>query len=123
MLSLLIATQAYSQDFNKLPDRTEGIDIGSRLEIFIDHYLIDTLNNTSLRLHEPIDKGSVLIFDKPWEGPFSAYCTVIKDRNLFRLYYRGLPTAGKDGRTDESTCYAESNDGINWSKPTSTFMR
>ena len=117
LLSLLIAAQAYSQDLNKLPDRTEVIDIGSRVEIFIDHFLIDTLNNTSLRLHEPIDKGSVLKFDKPWEGPFSGYCTVIKDGDLFRLYYRGLPTAGKDGRTDESTCYAESNDGINWAKP------
>ena len=56
-------------------------------------------------------------FDKPWEGPFSGYCTVIKDGDLYRLYYRGLPKANPDGSDDESTCYAESTDGIHWSKP------
>lgn len=99
------------------PVRSEIKDIGSRLELFIDNYLIEKLDNVSLKLHEPIDKGSVLKFDNPWEGPFSAYCTIIKDNDLFRLYYRGVPTAGKDGRTEEHTCYAESNDGINWTKP------
>ena len=95
----------------------EPINIGSRLELFTDYYLIENLNNATLKLHEPIDKGAVLKFDSPWEGPFSGYATVIKDGELLRLYYRGLPTAGKDGRTDEHTCYAESTDGINWTKP------
>ena len=95
----------------------EVIDIGSRLELFTDYFLIDNLDNASLKLHNPIDKGSVFKFDEPWEGPFSGYCTVIKDGELFRLYYRGLPTAGKDGRPDEHTCYAESKDGIHWVKP------
>ena len=98
-------------------NEAEIIDIGSRLELFTDYYLIDTLEETSLKLHNPIDKGSVFKFDKPWEGPFSGYCTVIKEGDLYRLYYRGLPTAGKDGRPDEHTCYAESKDGINWNKP------
>ncbi len=95
----------------------EVIDIGSRLELFTDYFLIDNLDNASLKLHHPIDKGSVFKFDEPWEGPFSGYCTVIKDGELFRLYYRGLPTAGKDGRPEEHTCYAESKDGIHWVKP------
>ena len=95
----------------------EVIDIGSRLELFTDYFLIDNLDNSSLKLHNPIDKGSVFKFDEPWEGPFSGYCTVIKDGELFRLYYRGLPTAGKDGRPEEHTCYAESKDGIHWVKP------
>lgn len=96
---------------------SEILNIGSRLELFIDNYLIGKLDNVSLRLHEPIDKGVVLKFDNPWEGPFSAYCTVIKDDDTFRLYYRGIPTAGNDGRSEEHTCYAESNNGINWTKP------
>ncbi len=96
---------------------SEILSIGSRLELFTDYYLIESLDNVSLKLHEPIDKGSVLNFDKPWEGPFSAYCTVIKDDELFRLYYRGVPVAGKDGNENENTCYAESTDGILWTKP------
>lgn len=98
-------------------ERLEIIDIGSRLELFTDNYIIDKLDNVSLKLHEPIDKGSVLKFDKLWEGPFSAYCTILQDDNLLRLYYRGTPIAGKDGNSEEHTCYAESSDGINWTKP------
>ena len=98
-------------------NNSEIINIGSRLELFTDFFLIDSLHNTELRLHHPIDKGSVLKFDKPWEGPFSGYATVIDNGEKFQLYYRGLPTAGKDGRIDENTCYAESVDGVNWIKP------
>ncbi len=96
------------------PDKV--LNIGSRLELFVDSFLIDTLINTSLELHEPIDKGEVLKFDKPWEGQFSAYCTVIDDGGVFRLYYRG--NAGfKDGSNKEVTCYAQSHDGVHWEKP------
>jgi hypothetical protein len=93
------------------------LNIGSRLELFVDDFLIDKFEDTHLRLHHPVDQGPVLYFDQFWEGAFCGYVTVIKDKNLFRTYYRGLPEAGKDGSNLEVTCYAESTDGINWSKP------
>jgi len=93
------------------------LNIDSRLELFIDDYLIDEMENTRLVLHHPVDEGPVLQFDRPWEGPFCGYCTIIKDEKTFRLYYRGLPEAGKDGSNLETTCYAESKDGIHWNKP------
>ncbi|MDH7504497.1 MAG: hypothetical protein QHJ82_17540, partial [Verrucomicrobiota bacterium] len=49
--------------------------------------------------------------------PFCGYPTVIMDQGRYRLYYRGLPTAGKDGSSAEVTCLAESSDGIHWEKP------
>ena len=102
-------------DFQEsLPD---PVNIGNRLELFVDDILIGSINNAELRLHSPVDEGPVLYFDKPWEGPFSAYTTIIKDGNKYRMYYRGRPVAGKDGTADEVTCYAESSDGINWVKP------
>ena len=93
------------------------LELGNKRELFVDHYLIETLNGLSLDLKEPVDKGSVLRFDKPWEGRFSAYGTVLKDQDLFRLYYRGIPNAGNDGNESEVTCYAESKDGLHWEKP------
>ena len=93
-------------------------DIGSRLELFLDHFLIEKLDGTTLRLHEPRLAGVAFKFDKPWEGKFSGYPTVIKDGDVYRAYYRGLPEARGDGSTSESTCYAESRDGITWIKPT-----
>lgn len=98
-------------------DQIEPVEIGSDRELFVDHYLIESMQDVELRMHEPRDEGPVLNFDRPWEGPFSGYCTVIKDEDRFRLYYRGVPIAGNDGNKNETTCYAESNDGIHWTKP------
>lgn len=95
----------------------ETIQIDSRRELFIDHHLIENLNNVSLRLHKPIDEGKVIEFDEPWEGLFSGYTTIIKDGRLYRAYYRGMPKVGGDNSARETTCYAESLDGINWVKP------
>lgn len=93
-----------------------ALDIGSRLEPFFDRHLVAETKGASLRLHEPRDEGVVLKFDQPWEGPFSAYCTVIDDGGRLRLYYRGKVSGGPDG-TGEVTCYAESDDGRTWRKP------
>jgi hypothetical protein len=93
------------------------VDIGSRRELFVDHYLIDTLNGTRLELNRPRDEGLVVRFDNPWELNFCGYCTVIKDGETYRLYYRGLPKVNNDGPDDVVTCYAESKDGIHWKKP------
>ncbi len=93
------------------------IDLGSRLELFADRYLIDELNGTELRLHSPQCTGAVLQFDNPWEGRYCGYSTTFKDGDKYRLYYRGLPMAGRDGSTTEVTCCAESVDGVTWEKP------
>ena len=77
------------------------IDIGSRRELFADYFLIDTMRDVRLVLHTPRDEGVVVRFDQPWEGPFCGYCTVIHDGSTYRLYYRGLPTAGRDGSAAE----------------------
>jgi hypothetical protein len=89
----------------------------SRLELFVDRTLIDRMSGVELRLNHPIDAGSVLKFDQPWDGRYSAYFTVLKDGLKYLLYYRGKPNATPDGADDESTCYAESPDGIRWTKP------
>jgi hypothetical protein len=91
--------------------------INSRLELFIDSFLIESLVNLQLRMHTPVDEGPVLEFDKPWEGQFSAYTTVIRDGNIYRIYYRGLSSTKGEATNEEVTCYAESTDGIHWTKP------
>jgi hypothetical protein len=93
------------------------LEIGSRLELFVDRFLIDRMEGVSLKLHEPKPGEAVLKFDRPWEGRHVGYVTVFSDGNLFRMYYRGLPTAGADGSDAETTCYVESQDGIHWTKP------
>ena len=93
----------------------EPIDIGDRRELLVDHELIESLDGVELRLHEPRHAGVALAFDRPWEGRFSAYATVLDDGGLYRMYYRGLPRAG--GEAEAVTAYAESRDGVTWTKP------
>lgn len=93
---------------------SEPIALGNRLELFVDPYLIETMDGTALKLHEPRDEGPVLAFDKPWEGPVSGYVTVLYDNGRYQLYYRGGSTTYSDVQV---TCYAESSDGIDWVKP------
>ena len=94
-----------------------AIPLESRLELLVDDFLIERLDGVALKLHEPVLAGVALRFDQPWEGDFCGYVTVLKDANLFRMYYRGLPQPGRDGSDDEVTCYAESPDGLTWTKP------
>ena len=115
VLSLWVCNSVLAQNSQKTKD--EAVRIGTRLELFVDSFLIDTLINSRLQLHHPEDKGVVMNFDKPWEGEFSAYCTIIKDGEQFKLYYRGGPLDGKDGSSQEYTCYATSDDGVHWEKP------
>lgn len=93
------------------------VNIGSNRELFVDGYLVDSLNNVRQTLGIPEHKDAVLTFDKPWEGRYCGYVTVFKEADRYRMYYRGLPEAGKDGSNNEVTCYAESTDGIHWTKP------
>jgi len=98
----------------------ETIDIGSRLELFVDDYLIDKLSgDVRLHLHKPVPHDVALITDQPWEGNICAYYTVFQDGDRYRMYYRG---AHADEQTKKSVhpevaCYAESKDGIRWDRP------
>jgi hypothetical protein len=92
-------------------------DIGSRLELFVDDWLIERLEGAALRLHSPEPREVALPFDQPWEGTTSGYVTVLQDGDTYRLYYRGKPGNSPDGSADEVTCYAESRDGIAWRRP------
>ena len=98
-------------------ETTQPLELANRRQLFVDSWLIDDLANVRLMLHAPVDEGPVVQFDKPWEGQFCGYCTVIKDGELFRLYYRGRPGKGADGDIGVVTCSAESRDGLTWSKP------
>ncbi len=92
--------------------------IANTRELFVDQYLIEKLDNLTQELHTPRSEGAVLKFDNPWEGDFSGYSTIIKDGTQFKMYYRGIREAGGgDGNENEVTCYAESSDGIYWTKP------
>ncbi len=102
----------------------EPIHIGSRLELFVDDYLIDTMAGAELTLHEPVAREIALDHNAvPWEGNTSLFHTVFQDGPLYRMYYRGtqcVPTedpAKPPPIVSSFFCYAESDDGVHWRRP------
>lgn len=90
------------------------IDVGSRLEVLWDAALIERMDGVTFKLHPPQPKQVVMNFDRSWEGPRSAYVSVFQDGDLYRMYYRGQ---GEKNTSERVTCYAESKDGIAWTRP------
>ncbi|OIO91335.1 MAG: hypothetical protein AUJ92_16725 [Armatimonadetes bacterium CG2_30_59_28] len=96
------------------------IDIGSRLELMVDDFLIEKLKGqASLRLQAPIPREVSLRHDAPWEGNICGYHTIFQDGDIYRMYYRGWHTdaISRDKGHDAVVCYAESPDGVTWTKP------
>lgn len=91
------------------------VQIGERLELFVDRLLVASMTGVEFRLHEP---RRLSIPESPFRG---SYMTVIQDGDLYRAYYRGDDPTYKgrrnSGHPGEITCYAESRDGHEWTLP------
>ena len=146
----LTATDIYTVASNKVTN------IGSQLELFVEDSLID-LNNTTAsfvtmspkfeeqtldlsggfrcedanndKYNGSFDATNLTEDTRPWEHLGGDYCEVVKDGDIYRMYYRGaddgILTAnaytlygGDDPLASYmNICYAESKDGINWYRP------
>ncbi len=95
------------------------IDIGSRVEMLVDDYLVEATSGLDFRLNQPVEREVAITGDRPWEGPGSfAYATVFAWKGMYHLYYRAT-APGNTGDTGELQylCYARSADGVHWEKP------
>jgi hypothetical protein len=112
-LALVLALLAVPPRADAQDDKDTVRDIGDRRELFIDDYLVGTQRGVDLRLHPPTPREVALPLNQPWAGPTTGYTAVMKDGDLFRLYY----TNDLGGTQPDCTSYAESKDGITWAMP------
>ncbi len=94
--------------------------MGSRLEMFVDDFLVDALaGGVDRRLHHPVPCEVIMEFgDKgmPWEKTGIGYRTVIQDDARILLYYN--PHFIDDcGAERQVSCVIESADGIHFNRP------
>lgn len=117
-----------------------AINIGDRVELFTDDFLIDQLSGGAKKvLQKPVPKEVVFTTDAKWEGNVSCYFSIFQDGDMYRMYYRGASgfpdlkdyyasILGKDKKMlpadqtkspypEQVICVAESKDGINWTRP------
>lgn len=93
-----------------------AVPIGSRLELFVDHHLIERMHQVRLELHHPIKAP------RPKSPlPERHMVTVIKDGDRYRAWYRGTDPSYTGtmhtGHPGETVHYAESSDGHEWEFP------
>ena len=77
---------------------TEAIDIGSRLELLVDDFVIERMQDARLVLHEPQPRETAIAHDAAWEGNASGYVTVIQEGSRYRMYYRGHRFSVRSGK-------------------------
>ena len=100
-------------------------DIGSRRELLVDDYLIESLRGLELVLQQPVRREVVMDYDRPWEGNCCLYQSIFRDGDRYRMYYRAAhfdedkppPTTAYQNRLPPLVCYAESTDGVRWTRP------
>lgn len=98
------------------------IEIGSRRELFVDDWLIESAKGCRRQLNRPQRREIVFRTDAPWEGNGSGYQSIVRDGNRWLMYYRGghlpaSPAYEKDPRSWETLCVAVSSDGLRWTRP------
>jgi hypothetical protein len=114
-----LPAQAVSTAVSLTAQVDQVISLGSRRELLLDSYLVESLSNAHLKLHVPEARDVALVCDSPWEGNTSAYFIFFEDEGIFRCYYRGshVLDGTQTATHPEFTCYAESTDGITFTKP------
>ena len=95
----------------------ELIEIGSRRELFVDRHLIEKIAGVRLELHRPQPREVAIVHDQPWEGSTCFYHSVFHDGDIYRMYYRGSHHVPGKRASHQTVCYAESKDGVKWTKP------
>jgi hypothetical protein len=90
------------------------IMLKNRRELFVDDFLVQEVSQLESRLGTPLRADTALKLDRPWEGRWGAYVSVVSDGRKFQMYYRGGFGAKEN---QDLTCYAESRDGIIWDRP------
>jgi len=99
-------------------------NVGNQRQLFVDTAFFDQSENIRLQLQQPAKTGEKNIqYDKPWESASLNWFCVLQDpggsdtQAKFRMWYECYDVAGWPTSDDTSFCYAESRDGIHWTKP------
>ena len=108
LLLLAVGTPLRSSE----PESNDPLKIGSQLQLFLDDMLIDSMRDLRLKMHSPRPAEIAIRKDKPWEDTTMYDPVVIKDTLRYRMWYRATHLT-----YPRYTGYAESPDGIRWTKP------
>jgi hypothetical protein len=94
------------------------IDVGSDRQLFLDDLFFESNSGIELKMHKPRAEEVIFQRDKPWETRSLDTPCIVRDGDLYRMWYRADQGSRSDRMESGSwLCYAESKDCINWDKP------
>ncbi len=86
---------------------------GPTRHLFLDPALVRESHGAALVVNPPLREERVLVPDRPWEQlMITFYTTVREEGGRLRMWY-----VCRDARNQPNVAYAESDDGLNWTKP------
>ena len=102
--------------------------VGLQKQLLVDDYVVAEMDNVTREMGEITrenDGKPILVADEPWEqgNRIGFYLTVLRDEehDKFKMWYLAQMPGHRDFRGGEAditgVAYAESDDGINWTKP------
>ncbi len=91
--------------------------IGTDRQLFVDDYWIDETKGARRVLHSPVRREVAIPSEHPWERDGVSYMVAFPDGEKFRAWYRCDADLAREER-EPLIAYAESDDGIQWHKPT-----
>ncbi|MCM8816749.1 MAG: hypothetical protein NC913_04475 [Candidatus Omnitrophica bacterium] len=105
--------------------RDKPIEIGKTAQLLFDDLIIEDVWKVKRVLHQPLKwfKNPIIYKTEPWEAELVGHPTVFYDSNYgcYRMWYMSYSRANYYSRGEtgviHSMCYAESKDGLNWTKP------
>lgn len=116
LLSILLAAPA--RPAPALPSSVSPIDVGDRPQLFIDRLFAERASDVILRVEKPRKTGDICLRrERPWESATLNWFTVLQDGDRMRMWYECYDIEGWPTADDTSFCYAESTDGVKWTRP------
>ncbi len=104
-------------------DELSGPTAGPWRRLFLDGAVVEQQHGLQRLFHQAtkFESNPIIVADQPWEGKSAiagpyVYGTVLREGDKFRLWYQILYQGNHVG-------YAESTDGIHWTKPKMDFVR
>ncbi len=85
------------------------IDVAAWSQLFVDKHLIESSKGIELVVNPPKKMGRVLLPEKPWEAYRIFVQTVLRDGDVYRMYYSCMPSkpASKGGTIKCRHCGSE----------------
>jgi hypothetical protein len=86
---------------------------GPTRHLFLDPAFVHDAQGATLRVNPPLREDRVMGSDRPWEQLMISFYTTVRDEGgRMRMWY-----VCRDRQNRANVAYAESTDGLNWTKP------